>query len=340
MSERTTAGGPSRSAVVWLVKLAFLALSGLADACTADSKPPAAGPNDASVVVCGPGSFSSGNECLPVRPECPQSTVFREGQCVPEEVEPVSPPPLVTAAEVAAPSIFEEVLDTRRAWRQPRSRQLLITEIQSLESLFQSVAKTSPDRPRLMRRLAEGYVELEAAALRDLRTATGEEKVKAGKIEPAARQAAIKYLSQLVQQYPQFCGLVSAAGSTQCQDETQYHLSLEHIRGKQLDQARRSLLTLIQSYPQSDFLGHAYFLFGEMFRDEIEQDPSKFAFAEQSYKEAAKYTTSPAAPIALYRLGEVLEKKGDPARARSVYKNLLKQYPTSAAADLIPTNMR
>jgi hypothetical protein len=57
--------------------------------------------------------------------------------------------------------------DERRNRLAARSRQLLVTEIQGLESLFSSTPKNAPDRPKLMRRLAEGYVELESAAFRD-----------------------------------------------------------------------------------------------------------------------------------------------------------------------------
>ena len=57
--------------------------------------------------------------------------------------------------------------DERRNRLEARSRQLLVTEIQGLESLFQTTPKDAADRPGLMRRLAEGYVELESAATRD-----------------------------------------------------------------------------------------------------------------------------------------------------------------------------
>src|SRR5690606_18661433 len=57
--------------------------------------------------------------------------------------------------------------DTRKTRLQARARALLITEIGGLERLFKATPKKSPDRPQLIRRLAEGYAELEAAALRD-----------------------------------------------------------------------------------------------------------------------------------------------------------------------------
>ncbi|MEZ4375993.1 MAG: hypothetical protein R3B07_34625 [Polyangiaceae bacterium] len=57
--------------------------------------------------------------------------------------------------------------DARKTRLQARGRALLITEIQGLERLFKRTGKRSPDRPQLIRRLAEAYVELESAANRD-----------------------------------------------------------------------------------------------------------------------------------------------------------------------------
>ncbi|MBM4362952.1 MAG: hypothetical protein FJ104_09750, partial [Deltaproteobacteria bacterium] len=57
--------------------------------------------------------------------------------------------------------------DERTTRLKARARALLITEISGLERLYASTRKKSPDRPQLVRRLAEGYVELEAAANRD-----------------------------------------------------------------------------------------------------------------------------------------------------------------------------
>src|SRR5512142_3308569 len=47
--------------------------------------------------------------------------------------------------------------DTRETRLKARARALLITEIQGLERLFKQTKKNSPDRPQLLRRMAEGY---------------------------------------------------------------------------------------------------------------------------------------------------------------------------------------
>ena len=74
-----------------------------------------------------------------------------------DDLKPVNPDELKKYAE----------RDTRKTRLQARARALLIAEIQGLERLFRQTKKNSPDRPQLVRRLAEGYVELESAAQRD-----------------------------------------------------------------------------------------------------------------------------------------------------------------------------
>src|SRR6185503_9469202 len=114
-----------------------------------------------------------------------------------DQLKPTNPTSSMNAAQ----------RDERRNRLAARSRQLLVTEIQGLESLFSTTPKNAPDRPKLMRRLAEGYVELESAAFRD-KTENGmkadeakrknpkgaqafvDEQAKADKILGAARQAA------------------------------------------------------------------------------------------------------------------------------------------------------
>ena len=260
--------------------------------------------------------------------------------------------------------------DERRNRLAARSRQLLVTEIQGLESLYTSTPKNAPDRPKLMRRLAEGYVELESAAFRD-KTESGmkadeakkknpaqaagftAEAGKADKILGAARQAAIKNYTNLKDQYPKWCQNNNAsnpAQSTGCTDEVLYYLAYEYEQALNLDQARKVYLELIQSWPNSKFIPNAYLAFGELFFNEAQGDPTKWALAEQSYSEVIKYP-APENKVwgyAHYKLGYVYWNKGDFARAMSELKKTIdygtqysslpnaEQLATSARRDIIP----
>jgi len=260
--------------------------------------------------------------------------------------------------------------DERRNRLAARSRQLLVTEIQGLESLFNSTPKNAPDRPKLLRRLAEGYVELESAAFRD-KTENGmkadeakkknpgqaagfqAEAGKADKILSAARQAAIKNYTSLKDQYAKWCQNNNAANpaqSTGCTDEVLYYLAYEYEQALNLDQARKVYLELIQSWPNSKFIPNAYLAFGELFFNEAQGDPSKWALAEQSYSEVIKYP-APENKVwgyAHYKLGYVYWNKGDFARAMSELKKTIdygtqyaslpnaEQLAVSARRDIIP----
>jgi TolA-binding protein len=254
--------------------------------------------------------------------------------------------------------------DERRNRLAPKVRSLLVTEIQGLESLFASTPKSAPDRPKLMRRLAEGYVELEAAAFRD-KTEAGvkadeakrknpksvaglqSEAGKADKILVAARQAAIKYYTLLKTQYPKWCQTTNASDptkSTGCTDEVLYYLAYEYEQANQLDQARKVYFELIQNWPQSKFIPNAYLAFGELFFNEAQGDPSKWELAEKSYLEVIKYPPpdNKVWGYAHYKLGYVYWNKGDFPRAMIEYGTQYAQLPNaaqlavSARRDIVP----
>lgn len=330
------------AAVSWVVVIGSFALLGCGQTTTGATQPDTP---ETKVVVCAAGTVLQGSECVPAKVDCPQDTTLKGGQCVPVVEEPAAAVVDAPAPEPAAGDpTFAAIVDPRRERLEPRARKLLISEIQALESLFQSMPKDASDRPRLMRRLAEGYVELAAAAARDGKAATDPSEVeKMKKIEIASRTSAIKNYSELTQQYPKFCASFDAndrSKSTGCMDEPGYYMSLEYVRSGQLDKARKSLLQLIQSWPASLFVPHAYFQFGELFMADAQTDPSKWALAEQSYQEASKYNDSPITPAALLRLGQVYEAKQDMGKARSMYKRLLRNHPRSSAAGMVPAGMR
>ncbi|MFO0590262.1 MAG: hypothetical protein U0441_22150 [Polyangiaceae bacterium] len=316
--------------------LATLALSSALAGCTPETARPAQGSGDITIgapgsppkqMVCAPGSFSGGNECIPVKPaECPSGTILQEGECVAQIPSGEKPPLETLAKDVAAGALplslidgeYAARIDPRAAVRQPRSRQLLITELQGLESLFQVAVKDSPDRPKIMYRLATDYVELEAS----VRTGRpGDDLDKRTKLSQAARLNALKYYRLLADQYPKFCASGPSDHASDCIDQVLYFAALEHIRGSDLASARKTLLLLIKDWPKSDKLGHAYFLFGELFLNESKSDPTKLPMAEQTYAKAAELQ-GPIKEAALTRLAETQEAQGNTKAAAATRAKL------------------
>jgi hypothetical protein len=86
------------------------------------------------------------------------------------ELHAVQPPARAAArSQPPAPSTNDGgPRDDRSIRREARKRALLAVEVQRIESLFAGTRKNGSDRHPLAMRLADGYVELESAAFRDM----------------------------------------------------------------------------------------------------------------------------------------------------------------------------
>jgi tetratricopeptide (TPR) repeat protein len=264
-----------------------------------------------------------------------------------DEAKPVNPDELKKYAE----------RDTRKNRLQARARALLITEIQGLERLYKRTNKKSADRPQLVRRLAEAYVELESAAQRDkigadIQAQDAKKKnpgqaakfksdaVQAEKIVKAAREKAVAYYTTMKNDYPDYSKI----------DEVLYYLAYEHEQGGNLKDARSVYFELIQKSPKSPFIPYAYLAFGELFFQEAQGDPSKWDLAAAAYKEVIKYPppTNKQFGYARYKLGYVYWNKGEYAQALNEFKKVIEygeqftdvpnaaQLAKAARRDMIP----
>lgn len=247
--------------------------------------------------------------------------------------------------------------DTRKTRLKARARALLITEIGGLERLFRSTPKKSPDRPQLIRRLAEGYVELESAALRDKTASEIEaqdnkkknpgkarkartEAAQAKKIVAAARKKAIAYYTLMKNAYPNYSKI----------DEVLYYLAYEYEQANDFQNARKVYFELIQKAPKSPYIPNAYLAFGELFFQEAHADPAKWDLAAAAYKEVIKYPppNNKVYGYSRYKLGYVHWNKGDYAEALNEFKKVIeygdqysqlpnaKQLAKAARRDLVP----
>ncbi len=109
----------------------------------------------------------------------------------------------------------------------------LIPEIEGISRLFEGIRVTSKDRPMILRRLAEDWVELEKAYDR-----TGQSPGAA-----EARRHAIEAYTRLEKEYPSYVQL----------DQVLYYLGLEYERAGKEDEASASYADLERRFPQSRF---------------------------------------------------------------------------------------
>jgi tetratricopeptide (TPR) repeat protein len=219
------------------------------------------------------------------------------GQGVPGPREPGSPAAPKTPAEAPSASAARGPPTPTALRASPRG------EIAALESLYAGVARDSPERPVLLRRLADEYVALETVAQRE----TGE---RAQAIVQVARRKAIAYYAQLAAEYAKWC-----AGA--CTDEVLFHLASEHEAAGETAEARRAYHEIIRSWPASRYLPNAYLSFAELFFEEAGRDPAKLAPAEKAYQEVLRFPPpdNKLAAYAHYKLAYVHFNRGDTTRA-------------------------
>jgi len=268
----------------------------------------------------------------PVAPTCAVGTEWNGSVCVARAAPVAVAPPAMedeaVVAAVAKNAVLMPALDAaffRDARRMPpRALALVVTEIQALESLFQVTPAASPDRPLLLRRLAEDYVELEKAALATAAAATGAglkppHSARQATVE-RAREIAIRDYKTLLTEYsgqpsPTFPANPPAAYAQL--DEVAYELAYEHERAGDEASARRVYLELITRWPASRYIPKAYLAFGDLFFGEAMSDPSKWELASAAYTKVLA-TPPPANEVygyAWYRLAYVLVNRGDRDRA-------------------------
>jgi tetratricopeptide (TPR) repeat protein len=276
-----------------------------------------------ALVACGCASEPYVTQA-PVAPACAPGTAWDGSRCVAFRTAPVAVDqrPIgmdgdeageeIAKHAVLAPSLDPAIFRDDRRMR-PRARALLVVEIQQLESLFQATSVAARDRPLLLRRLAEDYVELEKAA------------GNGPPIVDRARREAIKYYATLLTEYsgqPSQTFPASPPPAYPQLDEATYYLAYEHEQAGDEANARRVYFELISKLPNSRFIPRAYLAFGELFAVEAMSDPSKWDLAKQAYTKVVS-TPPPANEAygyAWYRLAYVLMNQGDAARARDAFQ--------------------
>jgi TolA-binding protein len=239
------------------------------------------------------------------------------------------------------------VRDSRATRLRPRGRALLVTELEHEEMLLASLPEGSPERARSLRRLAEGYVELENAAAREAAQAGRDrDELAEGSTAELARQQAITdqatQAAEMARQRAQmkYTSLTNDYPNYDQRDAALYYLAYEYERASDLAQARRVYFTLIQSYPSSRYIPNAYLAYGELFFNEAFGDASRWALAQQAYQKAISYPP-PANEVygyAWFKLGHVAWHSGNPTEAAQSFQKArawATSFPQSPSAALV-----
>jgi TolA-binding protein len=243
--------------------------------------------------------------------------------------------------------------DDRASRLQQRALELLVREISGLEQLYKGLRDPrDKDRIKYLRRLAEDWVELENAAWKQKTEAEvkrdelkSKNPAEAGKQQSVvnarnntmlvARRAAIKYYETIAQEYNGSASTVFAQNPPPAYaqlDQIYYYLAYEYEQSSDLTNARRVYLDLIQNTPTSPYVPNAYLAFGELFFNEAQGDPSKWAPAKQAYEEVVKKPPpdNKVYGYAWYKIAYVFWNTGDFPHSLQAFKKVI-DYGTTYA---------
>lgn len=248
-------------------------------------------------------------------PTCPPNTIYNGVGCATPLSDP-APDAGAPAHAAGAPSLADEARDPRPLARSQRPVEMLTKELGLLDQLLAAVPQTAADRPALLGRIGDQWFELAYAYGAQGRAA------EAG----AARRKALDAYDVLLRDHP---------NAPRGDDAAYFGGYVAELSGD-FSGARKRYYVLIQRWPSSKWIGHAYYAFGALFLDEARADPTKAALARQAFQEVIKFPQSDARPWAMLGLGQAFELDGDDAKAKAIFARLRAEFPSHPATAKAP----
>lgn len=102
------------------------------------------------------------------------------------------------------------------------------------------------------------------------------------------------------------------------------------LKQRQYDLAIASFNQFVAQHPSSSLAPGAYYWLGQLYMNKGNQDQAR----ENFLSVAQKFKNSPKRPEAIYKLGVIAKSQGDTDKANKFFELVIKQYPSSAAAQL------
>lgn len=107
------------------------------------------------------------------------------------------------------------------------------------------------------------------------------------------------------------------------------------LRDKKYDEAIAEFKTFIGKYPQSTYADKAHYWLGQLLynKNELVDAGKHFDTVLNEFKDSNKRSD------AMLKRGIVAQKQNDAVKAKALYQKLLKEYPSSSAAQLAETRL-
>lgn len=107
------------------------------------------------------------------------------------------------------------------------------------------------------------------------------------------------------------------------------------LRDKKYDEAITEFKTFINKYPQSTYADKAHYWLGQLLynKSEFVEAAKHFDIVLNEFKDSNKRSD------AMLKRGIVAQKQNDVKKAKALYQNLIKEYPSSSSAQLAETRL-
>ena len=115
-------------------------------------------------------------------------------------------------------------------------------------------------------------------------------------------------------------------------EEAAYRAAYELVKGREFDDAVAAFNEFLSDYPFGRYAPNAHYWLGELYLVVEPPDPE---LARQNFKLLLdQYPADPKVPDALYKLGRVQFIKGNRQRSQEYLDEVIREYPSHAAAQL------
>ena len=115
-------------------------------------------------------------------------------------------------------------------------------------------------------------------------------------------------------------------------EEAAYRAAYELVKGREFDDAAAAFNEFLSDYPFGRYAPNAHYWLGELY---LVLEPPDPELARQNFKLLLdQYPADPKVPDALYKLGRVQFIKGNRQRSQEYLDEVIREYPSHAAAQL------
>lgn len=221
---------------------------------------------------------------------------------------------------------FRQESATQDSIRAVRMNEMLELQQRLMDSLGASVAATQRAVSGLRGSLSEDLYRVQQQLVQ-VQELTGQSQQRLSELRTQ--------LENRNQQLAAGTGDTAAPAPSGPSADQMYEASLQQLRRGSVATARMGFQQLLRMHPQSPRVPDALYFIGESWAGETPDSAARY------YEQVVTtYPTSARAAGALFKLGLLAERRNDTAAARAYFSRVVRDYPRSEEAALVPDKLR